>query len=75
MINRFSVPCITAALIALVSSLRFSTDSEDEELEGFQNMPLHSYISTIYLFFSRCSRAGGNNQSQAVDLGTRCKHC
>ena len=38
--RRFAVNCITAAFLALLTSLRWETESEDEELEHISKMKL-----------------------------------
>ena len=42
------MPCIIASLLSLLSSLRFQTDSEDEELDKLQNLLLGLCLSTSF---------------------------
>ena len=37
---RFAIPCISAAFLALISSMRWVTESEDEEIEQINSMLL-----------------------------------
>ena len=37
---RFAVNCIGAAFLALITSMRWTTESEDEEMDNIQKLPL-----------------------------------